>query len=289
MTSIGLLSDTHYQDRLFGLPARLTRIWAGVSMILHAGDVGDLSVLDELSRIAPVTAVTGNDEPAHVKEILPLQQVVTVHGQRIVLLHSHFTDPEQERATRREHRWTPKLDRLAALGQAAGASVVVYGHTHIPMLVEHGGVTLFNPGALAAGSYFTRQKLPLVGRLEVTPEGVITLSHFDTATGLVFKVPKLDPRADYDLLATQYQISIVEPSLLADIDAMRKITYDNIRGVVAALVPLYRRCLTEDVPIRRPDLIAAIEADKELSAHDRVALLNTLTRDLNATQQNPHV
>jgi len=287
MTSIGILSDTHYQDRLFGLPARLARIWAGVSLILHAGDVGELSVLDELSRIAPVTAVTGNDEPAYVKQVLPLQQVVTVNGKRIVLLHSHFTDPDQERASRHEHRWTPKLDRLAAVGQAAGASVVVYGHTHIPMCAEHGGVTLFNPGALAAGSYFTKQKLMLVGRLDVTAEGAVTLTHFDAATGLVFKVPTLDTRSDFNLSAQQYQTSIVEPSLLADIDAMRKVTYDDMRGVVAALVPLYRRCLTEDVPMRRPDLIAAIEADRVLSAHDRAALLAVLVRKVDETQ--PHL
>ena len=65
---------------------------------------------------------------------------------------------------------------------------------------------------------------------------------------------------------------------------MRKIAYDDVRGVVAALVPLYRHCLTEDMPMRRPDLIAAVEADKGLSDHDRAALLTLLVRKADDTQ-----
>ena len=73
IATLGLLSDTHFHDRLFELPPHLAAIFAGVDLILHAGDVGDISVLDELGHIAPVVAVHGNDEPEHVKQWLPYQ------------------------------------------------------------------------------------------------------------------------------------------------------------------------------------------------------------------------
>jgi len=278
MTSIGIISDTHFQDRLFALPEGLARSWAGVSLIVHAGDVGDLSVLDALSAIAPVVAVTGNDETPHVKETLPLQQVVAVGGRRILLLHSHYPDPAEERATRQEDRWGPKLDRLAGLAQAAGAGIVIYGHTHIPMRAEHRGVTLFNPGALAAGSYFSRPKQLLVGRLDLAAGGTVRIDHFDAVTGLPAKVPAFDARMAFGLMVQQYQTSIVEPSLLADLDAIRRINFQDVRSLVAALVPLYRRCVTDNATMRRSDLIAAFETHPDLTPHDRAAVLAALVR-----------
>jgi predicted phosphodiesterase len=245
--------------------------------------VGDLSVLDALSAIAPVVAVSGNDEPPHIKEVLPLRQVLAVNGRRIVLLHSHYPDPVEERASRKEHRWEPKLDRLAGLGRAAGASLVVYGHTHVPMRAEHAGLTLFNPGALAAGSYFTRQKHMLVGRLDVAAHGALSVQHYDALTGLPAKVPAFDPRIEFGLMVQQYQTSIVEPSLLADVDGFSRIKYENARGVVAAVAPLYRRCLTENEPMRRADLVAAIEAGSEITPHDRAAVLAAIVRAADET------
>lgn len=276
MTSIGIISDTHYQDRLFALPEGLARIWAGVSVIVHAGDVGDLSVLEALSAIAPVVAVTGNDETAHVKATLPLQQVVAVNGLRLVLLHSHFTDPAEERASRRENRWAPKLDRLAGIAQAAGAGIVIYGHTHIPMRAEHRGITLFNPGALAAGSYFTRPKQLLVGRLDFAAGGAFTLTHSDAVTGRPVKIPAFDARMEFSLMVQRYQTSIVEPSLLADLDAIRRINFEDVRSLVAALVPLYRRCLADNTSMRRADLIAAFETHPNITPPDRAAVLAAL-------------
>lgn len=73
IASIGLVSDTHYQERLFDVPAGLEELWADADLILHAGDVGDLAVLDLLGTFAPTIAVHGNDEPARTKEILPSQ------------------------------------------------------------------------------------------------------------------------------------------------------------------------------------------------------------------------
>lgn len=283
MTSIGILSDTHYQDRLFALPDKLASIWAGVSLILHAGDVGDLSALDELGQIAPVVAVHGNDEPEQNTRLLPFQQLLTVNGRRIVLVHGHHADPAEERAARYEQRWLPKLDYLAGIGGAAGAQIVVYGHTHVPMRADHQGVALFNPGALAAGSYFMRTKSPQVARLEVAPNGAFEFKHFNVLTGQPVTLPKFDTRIEFGLMVQQYQSSLVEPGLLADLDRFRALKFEHRRGVVAALVPVYRRCVSENSAMRRADLIAAMTSSSEIAPADRDAVVAVFTHAADET------
>jgi hypothetical protein len=101
-------------------------------LILHAGDVVASSVLRQLEAYAPVDAVNGNmDEPA-LREALPDRRVVEVEEARIGMVH--VAGPK----TGREERlasWFP------------GCDAVVYGHTHIPQLEEHGGVWFLNPGS----------------------------------------------------------------------------------------------------------------------------------------------
>ncbi len=119
VASLGLISDTHYQDRLFELPAGLGKLWGEVELILHAGDVGELDVLDLLSQFAPTVAVHGNDEPDYVKQKLPARQLIAVHGLRILLWHSHYPDPVEEKA-RRKGLWGPRLERIAEQDYPAG-------------------------------------------------------------------------------------------------------------------------------------------------------------------------
>ena len=213
MISVGLVSDTHYQDRLFDLPSGLRALWADVDLILHAGDVGRLDVLDLLAEFAPTIAVHGNDEPDRARQELPCQQLITVHGVRILLWHSHYSDPIEEKANRKGP-WGPKLARIANRGRQVGARIVVYGHTHVPMICRCNNVLLLNPGALSSGSYFTRQTVSSVGRLQILDDGEADVTLFD----VVAKQPKVfdvaDPKEDFDLLAEQYQDWIVEPDFL---------------------------------------------------------------------------
>src|SRR5687768_11958359 len=71
----GLISDTHMPERCPVLPTALNDVFRGVDLILHAGDLGELSVLDRLGAIAPVVAVHGNDDTAEAQRELPYQQV----------------------------------------------------------------------------------------------------------------------------------------------------------------------------------------------------------------------
>lgn len=136
---IGVISDTHGLLRREAVAAL-----KGSDYIIHAGDIADPAILDELSCIAPVTAVRGNvDRGAWAKKI-PDTNVLEVGGASIYVLHD--------------------LSRLDLKPEAAGFAVVVSGHSHVPKQQMKNDVLYFNPGS--AGP--RRFKLPVsIGRLEV--------------------------------------------------------------------------------------------------------------------------
>ena len=116
---VGLVSDTHMPERCAAFPASTFEVLRGVDIILHAGDVGELWVLDHLSAIAPVVAVHGNDDTRAAQRELPYQQLVSIAEQRVLLWHSHYPDPAEDRA-RRGAPWHAILSRLAARGRGKG-------------------------------------------------------------------------------------------------------------------------------------------------------------------------
>lgn len=136
---IGVISDTHGLLR----PEALAAL-RGSDYIIHAGDIGDPAILKTLSEIAPVTAIRGNvDRDAWAREI-PSTNVLEVAGVSIYILHN--------------------LNELDLKPEAAGFSVVVFGHTHRAKSETKNGVLYFNPGS--AGP--RRFRLPVtVGRLHV--------------------------------------------------------------------------------------------------------------------------
>jgi putative phosphoesterase len=120
----------------------------GSRHIVHAGDVGDPAVLEALSRIAPVTAVRGNNDKGPWAKALRETEVLQVGGTRIYVIHD-----------------IAELDLDPA---AAGFRVVVAGHSHRPRQELCDGVLYVNPGS--AGP--RRFNLPIaVARLELSPRG----------------------------------------------------------------------------------------------------------------------
>ena len=92
---VGLISDTHLPARCAALPSAIFDALGDVDTVLHAGEVGALGVLDELSVIAPVIAVHGNDEGVEAQGEFPYQQIIAIAGRRVLLCHSHFPDRDQ--------------------------------------------------------------------------------------------------------------------------------------------------------------------------------------------------
>jgi len=121
-----------------------TAALAGSDHIIHAGDIGDESILISLREIAPVTAVFGNCD--FTPELLGVAEteVVELGGVLVYVLH--------------------ELDRLDLNPRVAGFSVVISGHTHKPRIVEQDGVLYVNPGSSGP----RRFNLPVsVGFLEI--------------------------------------------------------------------------------------------------------------------------
>jgi uncharacterized protein len=139
---IGLISDTHSLVR----PAVFEALH-GVDLILHAGDIGGRSVLDELGAIAPVQAVYGNTDIAGDPN-LEMSIDLNVAGLTIHVSHGHELG-------------SPTPERLLA---RYSADVIVYGHTHKPLIERSGTRLVVNPGA-AGPRRFNLQ--PSVARLTI--------------------------------------------------------------------------------------------------------------------------
>jgi putative phosphoesterase len=117
---------------------------AGVERIVHAGDIGAPAVLDALTRIAPVSAVRGNNDRERWAAGIPETDVVEVGDVSLYVLHD--------------------LHELDLDPRAAGFAAVIAGHSHQPRQEERDGVLFFNPGS--AGP--RRFRLPIsVGRLTI--------------------------------------------------------------------------------------------------------------------------
>jgi putative phosphoesterase len=287
----GVISDTHMPQRWASLPPAVEAVFRGVELILHAGDLGELWVLDELSRIAPVVAVHGNDETADAKRELPYQQVITAYGQRLVLCHSHHPDRAQEMALRQNDAWQPILERRLDFGRRAGASVVIYGHTHIPMTYREDGVLLLNPGAIASGSVTTRQRRKTVALLYLLDDRSPLAVHLDLAEPTHPFMPRVDWAAGFRTALDQYNATLIDPELAsgwAQVEAAARTWMEDparaasFEVLYAALLHVAHRCWAgEQEHITRSDVLDMLDglgADGRLAAADIEALRSSLNR-----------
>jgi hypothetical protein len=292
---LGLISDTHFGDRLLALPEAVPRIFEGTDLILHGGDVGELRVLDELGHVAPVVAVHGNDERfADAPRDLPYHQVVYVAGQRIVLTHAHYPDYGEEMAARRDDAWAPKLARRAVFGRAAAAKIVVYGHTHVATDVVYEGVRLVNPGALASGNFAARQFRKTVALLYLRDDGAPYTVHVDvTQPDRPYTLPEIDWNAGFAAAMLHSQESIVAPDFRPAYAALRErarsLGSEVFEAVRAAVAVVAHRCWSGELErYTKADVVAALKASPDLPAEALHAVLETLETELSVARVVPH-
>lgn len=264
---LGLISDTHYPLRCEALPASLFTIFAGVDLLLHAGDVGELEVLDQLSRIAPVVAVHGNDEAAIAEQVLPYQQVLSIHGQRILLWHSHYPDRQEEMASRVDDAMVPKFQRTVHRAQEAGATIAVFGHWHIPLIYEQDGVTVVNPGAIASGNFFSRQLLQSVALLFLLHDGSHEIVHIDIAAPTEPFIPVCQWPAGFRETLGRYSESIFSPDVEQLLHRIRPQLSEELRhALIPILLPLIQRCWKREIAlITMPMFIDLLTTEKTLT------------------------
>jgi putative phosphoesterase len=149
---IGIISDTHI-PHFKKLPDAIWEHFAGVELIIHAGDLSILSVIKELETIATVIAVHGNVEEDEVIRTLPIKREIVVGHYHIGIVHILGDSHNREKIARQEFPNT---------------RVVVYGHSHIPWNEERNGLLLFNPGSATDRR---GQERCSIGLLHVDDEG----------------------------------------------------------------------------------------------------------------------
>ena len=142
---LGIISDTHGQLR-----SEVFDVFEEVDQILHAGDVGNPDILTELEALAPVTAVYGNTDGFDLRSRLPAEAIFELEGLNFVVVHGdRFGTPTPSNL----HEAYPDAD------------VIVYGHTHRPLLeMVDTTVTVMNPGAAGPARF---DILPSVGIMEL--------------------------------------------------------------------------------------------------------------------------
>ena len=196
LARVGVVADTHVGEWVAELSDAVLAALAGVDVILHAGDITDLAVLDRLATVAPVVAVQGDHDRA-AGIVLPRARVVEIAGYRIGLTHGR-----RARAVELASAvMSAGLGRVVLTGfhralrrRFGPVDAIVFGHLHLPCVRWIDGVLFFSPGAVhnaesapgfAAGGVIARAYLrfrqslppevaiPAVGIIEAGPEGLV--------------------------------------------------------------------------------------------------------------------
>jgi putative phosphoesterase len=130
---LAIISDTHMPRGGRALPPACVEHLRAADLILHAGDFMELSVLEDLQALGPpVHAVRGNVDSAQLQARLPLTRIVAAEAVKIAMIHD--AGPSDRRLERLRRRFPE-------------ANAVVFGHSHLPLLENDAGFTIFNPGS----------------------------------------------------------------------------------------------------------------------------------------------
>ncbi len=154
---VGLISDTHVPVRAKSIPKSVFKAFESADFIIHAGDLVELAVIDELEQLAPVLAVHGNMDGPEVSGALPKLNSLKVLDWKIGVMHDPGT--------------TFGMRKMREIVKQNGFNVFVYGHTHNSNIKWEGKTLYVNPGSPTNPSSFMVK--PTVGLLKVTREGIV--------------------------------------------------------------------------------------------------------------------
>lgn len=198
---IGVVSDTHLPRFGNRLPRALMDGLreAGVELIVHAGDLTDLLVIDQLETIAPVEAVAGNNDGPAVRERYPRSRLLHLGGIRLGLVHG---DGKGSRTIDRALRTFSEISEISETSESSDVSPIVrsasspaddaaqaahphtpdgpielicFGHSHIPLLERRGATLLVNPGSPTDKRTQARYSY---ASIDLQPGGIQARHHF---------------------------------------------------------------------------------------------------------------
>lgn len=131
--TVGLISDTHVPSRAKCIPKMVFKIFENVDFIIHAGDLVELEVIDELEHIAPVLAVYGNMDGPEIKGALSKLNSLKIFDWKIGVMH----DPNTMFG----------MGKMREFARQNGFNAFVYGHTHNNSIKWEGKTLYVNPGS----------------------------------------------------------------------------------------------------------------------------------------------
>ncbi len=129
-TRIVVLADTHL-PRGHDLPRPLEREIDGADLVVHLGDFTGIDLADALEKTGKLVAVHGNNDVLAIRHRYPDRREITVEGRTIRCIHGD----------------TGGRTAAAAAAAERGANIVLYGHSHMPGVLDDNGTLLFNPGS----------------------------------------------------------------------------------------------------------------------------------------------
>ena len=158
--TVGLIADTHIPVRAREIPRKVFEVFAKVEFIIHAGDLVDLSVIDDLEQLAPVLAVYGNMDGPKIRGKLSKMNSVKVFNWKIGVMHNP--------------RALFGMGKMREIARQNGFNVFVYGHTHNPRIKWEGETLFVNPGSPTnpLPPFITKPSIALlrVAKEKITPE-----------------------------------------------------------------------------------------------------------------------
>lgn len=132
---VGVISDTHIPISAKELPAEILLAFRGVDLIIHAGDLAELSVLEQLKAIsANVKAVYGNMDSTQVKKALPEKEIFKIGNFKIGLMHG-YGHPNN------------LMELMQKTFKGEGVDLVIFGHSHLALSEKKDNILYFNPGS----------------------------------------------------------------------------------------------------------------------------------------------
>lgn len=132
---IGVISDTHIPERANEIPQKILDDFKNVDMVIHAGDLVDLSVLEKLKSVCSnIKAVWGNMDPEEVRRKIPEKEILQIGKHRIGIMHGYGAPNNL-------------IQSMGSIFKDDKVDMIIFGHAHYSVNEKIGGILFFNPGS----------------------------------------------------------------------------------------------------------------------------------------------
>ena len=132
---IGIISDTHITKNISSFIDFLDTYFKEVDIIIHSGDYISMEVIEVLQNYKNFIGVWGNVDEPEIKNLTKEKEIVTIEGYRIGIFHGHGTDSNT-------------LDRAYEKFREDDIDIIIFGHSHQPLVKTKKGILMLNPGSL---------------------------------------------------------------------------------------------------------------------------------------------